>query len=301
MVAKSRVTIKNSARDRIFDIINYGALSLATLTVIYPLYYILIASITNPDLVAGGGIMVVPREVTFEGYRRILAFSQLWVGYRNTIIYTVLGTLINLVLTLTAGYALSRKDFVGRNAFMVFLLVTMLFSGGMIPRYLLVQNLGMVNTRWAMLIPTAVGAWNLIVTRTFFQSTIPQDMLDAAVVDGCSNTRFFIHIVLPISPAIIAVMALFYGVGHWNTFFDALIFIRARHLQPLQLVLREILVQNQMDLELLDDIQTMVDQQRLVESLRYGIIFVASVPILMLYPFLQKYFVKGVMIGAIKG
>ena len=301
MVGRSRLTIRNSTRDRIFDSFNYGALSLATLTVLYPLYYILIASITNPDLVSGGGIMILPREVTFEGYRRILAFSQLWVGYRNTIIYTVLGTLINLVLTLTAGYALSRKDFVGRNAFMVFLLVTMLFSGGMIPRYLLVRNLGMVNTRWAMLIPTAVGAWNLIVTRTFFQSTIPQDMLDAAVVDGCSNTRFFIHIVLPISPAIIAVMALFYGVGHWNTFFDALIFIRARHLQPLQLVLREILVQNQMDLELLDDIQTMVDQQRLVESLRYGIIFVASVPILMLYPFLQKYFVKGVMIGAIKG
>jgi putative aldouronate transport system permease protein len=291
----------NSTKDMVFDIVNYAILSAVLLSVLYPLYYVLIASISNPDLVSGAGVMLLPRDVTFEGYRRILEFSRLWVGYRNTLFYTAAGTLINLALTLTAGYALSRKDLKGRDAFMIFLLVTMLFHGGLIPRYLVVKNLGMVNTRWAMLIPQAVAAWNLIVTRTFFQTTIPQDMLDAAVVDGCGNSRFFVSIVLPLSPAIIAVMALFYGVGHWNAFFDALIFIRNRDLQPLQLVLREILVQNQMELELLDDIQTMVDQQRLVESLKYGIIFVASVPILMLYPFLQKYFVKGVMIGALKG
>ncbi len=293
--------VRLSAQDALFDAANYVILSLALLAVLYPLYFIVIASFSDPAYVNAGQVLLLPKGITFEGYARILAHAELWNGYRNTVFYTILGTTINVSLTLTAGYALSRKDLAGRRLVTRLLVFTMLFQGGLIPRYLLVKNLGMTNTIWAMVIPNAVTVWNLIIARTFFQSTIPDEMLEAAVMDGCSTTRFFFRIVLPLSPAIIAVLTLFYGVGHWNAFFDALIFLRNKKLYPLQIILRDILIAAQLQNEMVSDAESIEEKMRVAETIKYGVIIFASIPVLILYPFLQRYFVKGVLIGAIKG
>jgi multiple sugar transport system permease protein/putative aldouronate transport system permease protein len=209
--------------------------------------------------------------------------------------------MINIALTVMAAYPLSRRDLVGRNFVMFFYSFTMFFGGGIIPLYLLVRSLGMVNTRWAMLIPNAMAVWNVILTRTYFQSSIPHELLESSQIDGCSNSRFVWSIVLPLSKPIVAVISLFYGVMHWNTFFHALIFLKDSDLYPLQIVLREILIQNQMDNTMMMDIEQQQHREMLAALLKYSLIIVASVPVLLIYPFVQKYFVKGVMIGAIKG
>jgi putative aldouronate transport system permease protein len=293
--------IKRSREDKIFDAINITLLSLLLLAVFYPLYFIVIASVSNPDRIFAGEVLFLPKEITFEGYTRIFQDGKIWTGYKNTIIYTVLGTILNVALTLTAAYALSRKDFYGRNFFMIMFVFTMFFSGGLIPTYLVVKELGMVNSMWAMIIPKAVAVWNIIVARTFFQSTIPQEMLEAARVDGCSNTSFFTKIVLPLSKPIIAVMILFYAVGHWNSYFDALIYLNSENLYPLQLILRNILIQNEAAAQMVGDLESFAAQQRIAELIKYGVIIVGSLPLLIAYPFIQKYFVQGVMIGGIKG
>lgn len=291
-----------SREDKIFDFFNYLILTLFLLVVLYPLYFIVIASFSDPNQVNAGKVWLIPKDITLEGYERIFNDSNIWLGYRNTIFYTVMGTIINVVLTLTSAYALSRKDLYGRNFFMGMMVFTMMFGGGLIPRYLLIKDLGMLDTVWAMIIPNAVGVWNVIISRTFFQTTIPDELFEAATIDGCSNTRFFTRIVLPLSPALIAVMVLFYGVGHWNAFFDAMIYLKNSKLYPLQLILRDILIKNEMQSQMLmEDAETVAAQQRIAETIKYGVIIVASVPVMILYPFLQKYFVKGVMIGAIKG
>ena len=224
------------------------------------------------------------------------------MGYRNTIIYTTLGTFINVFLTITSGYVLSRKDLIGRNVILFFFTFTMFFSGGMIPTYMLVKSLGITNTVWAMVLPNAMSVWNMMIAKTFFSTSIPDELLEAAFLDGCGKLRFFSLIVLPLSKAIIAVMVLFYAVAHWNSFFNTLIYLESQTKYPLQLVLRNILLVNQMnDASMLDDISAVIERQKLAELLKYGIIIVSSVPILILYPFIQKYFVRGVMIGSIKG
>ncbi len=263
----------------------------------------LIASFSSPDSVNNGEIWLWPKDITFEGYKMIFEHEKIWTGYKNSIIYTVVGTLVNVVLTITGGYALSRKDLVGRNVFMFFIVFTMFFSGGMIPNYLLVKDLGMVNTLWAMVIPNAISVFNLIIVRTFFQSTIPDELLEAAKVDGCSDWKFFLKIVLPISTPIIAVMVLFSAVGHWNTYFSALIYLRDSNLFPLQLVLRDVLILTQAQ-EVMDSGALMegnAELQNVSELIKYGVVIIASLPVLILYPFVQKHFVKGVMIGSIKG
>lgn len=290
-----------SSSDRWFDLVNYTSLALLMLLVLYPLYFIIIASFSNPDLVNAGKLWLIPRDTTVEGYRRIFSDDSIWLGYRNTLLYTGLGTAINVVLTLTAGYALSRSDLPGRGLIMFLITFTMFFGGGLIPTYLLVKQLGMLNTIWAMVIPNAVSAFNIIITRTFFQSTIPSELLEAAVIDGCSNTRFFMRIVLPLSMPIVAVMVLFSAVGHWNAYFQALIYLKDDELYPLQIVLRNILISNDVSGNMIDDLANLSEQQRIGELMKYGIIMVASLPVLILYPFVQKYFVKGVMIGSIKG
>lgn len=289
--------------DRVFNIANYFFLTLVLVVVAYPLYFIVIASFSDPFLVNDGKIWLIPRGIMFEGYERIFRDSRIWLGYGNTVFYTVAGVAVNLLATIPAAYALSRRDLWGRNLVMGLFTFTMLFGGGLIPTYLIIKSLGILNTRWVMIIPNAVAVWNLIIARTFFQTTIPEDMLDAARIDGCTNFRFFTSVVLPVSPAIIAVMVLFYGVGHWNAFFEALIYIKDPKLYPLQLILRSILIMNEAQTEMMEaaDPDSVADQQRIIEIIKYGLIMVASVPVLMLYPFLQKYFVKGVMIGAIKG
>lgn len=292
---------KQSRGDNIFDIINYIILTIALIVVLYPLYFIVIASISDPDMVNTGKVWLSPKGLTLDGYKRIFEDTKIWVGYKNTIFYTIVGTFINILLTLPAAYALSRKDLYGRNFFMGIFTFTMFFGGGLIPTYILIRKLGMENTVWVMLIPGAVGVWNLIVAKTFFQSTIPDELLEAAVIDGCSNTKFFISIVMPLSKAITAVMVLFYGVGHWNAFFNALIYLRDPDLYPLQIILREILIQNEVDANMMADASAVSEMQRLSEMIKYAVIIVASLPVLIVYPFLQKYFVQGVMLGAIKG
>jgi putative aldouronate transport system permease protein len=295
--------VRTLGSDRVFNVVTFIVLTLTLLLVFYPLYFLVIASVSNPDAVYSGAVWLLPQELTFEGYNRIFADSSILIGYRNSAIYTILGTLISVTLTLTAGYALSRKDLVGRNLILLFFVLTMFIDGGLIPRYLLVRNLGWLNTIWAMVLPNAVGVFNLIITRTFFEITLPDELREAASIDGASNIQFFIRVVLPLSGPIIAVMVLIHAVGNWNSFFDALIFITREDMYPLQLVLRNILTQSDVtaNAAMLTGVTSYADQQRVTELIKYGMIIVASAPMIILYPFLQRYFVKGMMIGAIKG
>lgn len=296
--------MKESKSDMIFNIINSTVLFIMFVVVLYPILYIVSASISNPDLVNQGKVILFPKGIQLDGYRRVFQDDQIWIGYKNTIIYTVLGTLINLFVTLTAAFPLSRKDFVGRNVITAIFTFTMFFSGGLIPTYLLVNSLGMRNTMWALIIPCAASMYNIIITRTYFQSNVPLELQEAACIDGCSITRLFLTIVLPLSAPIIAVMSLFYGVAHWNSFFSALIYMSDEEKYPLQMVLREILVMNQMSAEMMKtgEMSDVIDEQaKLAELIKYVVIIVSSVPVLIVYPFLQRYFVKGMLVGAIKG
>ena len=295
-------------QDRILNAVLYVLLSLILLTVAYPLFFVLIASISDPVLVNTGKVWIIPRGVTLDGYAKIVQHQDLLRGYRNSLAYATLGTLLNLGLTLTAAYALSRRDLPGRNGIMLYLTFTMFFSGGLIPTFLLIRDLGLYNTFLIMVLPAggsalhlAVSVFNIIIARTFFMNTIPQELLDAAVMDGCSDLRFFRSVVLPLSGAIVAVLMVFYAVGHWNGFFHGLIYLRERERFPLQLILRDILIQNTFTEELEIDDENALAAMMLAESIKYGMIIVASVPVLLLYPFVQKHYVRGVMIGAIKG
>ncbi|WP_404810107.1 carbohydrate ABC transporter permease [Metabacillus halosaccharovorans] len=294
-------TTRRSKEDKIFDLINIFLVAIMVILVVYPLYFIVIASISNPNMIYEGKVWLLPKDITFEGYQRIFSDSKIWLGYKNSIIYTFVGTLVNVSCTLMAAYALSRRDLYGRNLIMFLFLFTMFFSGGLIPTYLVVKNLGLLNTMWALILPKAVAVWNVIVARTFFQTSIPNELLEAAKIDGCSDAKFFWKIVLPLSKPIVAVMVLFYAVGHWNSYFDALIYLNNEDLYPLQLILRNILIQNEASTQMMSDIDSLAAKQRVSELIKYGVIIVASIPLLVLYPFVQKYFVKGVMIGGIKG
>lgn len=293
-------SIRRSRADKAFDVIDYILMGLAFLVVAYPLYFVIIASISDPIAIYEGKVILFPVGVTFEGYERIFSYASLFTGYKNTLIYTSVGTAINVALTITAAYALSRKELVGRNAVMMGVMITMIFSGGQIPNYLLVRNLGIYNTMWALILPGAVSSYNLIVARTFFQQNIPDELREAAELDGCTDAGFFFRVVLPLSGSIIAVMVLFYAVGHWNSYYNALIYMSSQSKYPLQLVLRNILIVNTMD-DMVNDVATQAAQQRMGDLIKYGMIIVSSLPLMILYPFLQKYFVQGVMIGAIKG
>ncbi len=293
--------VTRSLDDKIFDAFIIAALVLVLIATLYPLYFVVIASFSDPLLVGAGKVLFVPKGVHVDAYRMVLRDPDILTGYRNTIFYTLAGTTLNVLLTILAAYPLSRKDLVGRPVFTWLLVFTMFFSGGLIPTYLLVSDLGLRDTVWALLLPGAISVWNVIIMRTFFQSTIPDELREAAQLDGCSNTGLLVRVVLPLSKPILAVMVLYYGVAHWNSFFNALIYITQSRLYPLQLVLRSILVQNRISEEMMADVDSIAQRQLLVESIKYAVIIVSTLPIMMLYPFLQRYFVKGVMIGAIKG
>lgn len=290
-----------SRGDRIFSMINYFILILVTIVVMYPLLFVLSASFSDPQAVLRGEMLLWPKGVNFNSYLKIFQNKDIINGFTNTLIYTTLGTFINLVMTILAAYPLSRKDFVGRNAIMALLVFTMFFSGGLIPTYLLIKNLGMLNTLWVMIIPNAVSIWNIIIMRTFFQQSIPGELQEAATIDGCSNIKILTRMILPLSMPIIAVTILFYAVGHWNAFFNALLYLSDKEKFPLQLILREILIQGQTSDMVKMSTESAIKQQREVEGIKYAVLVVANIPVLVLYPFLQRYFVKGVMIGAIKG
>ncbi|WP_339207294.1 carbohydrate ABC transporter permease [Paenibacillus sp. FSL K6-3182] len=298
--------VKESGRDKVFLLCNYIYVFLAFIVVAYPVIYMISASISDPKLVGSGEMWLWPKGITFEGYQRVFQNSSIWSGYGNTILYTVVGTSINLFVTLPAAYALSRKDFMGRNFFMGMFLVTMFFGGGLVPSYLLIKELGMVNTIWAIVIPSAASIWNIIVARTFFQSSIPKELQEAAQIDGCTNLRLFVKIILPLSMPIIAVMALFYGVGNWNSYFSALIYLNDAAKYPLQLVLRQILVLQEMSAQgggAMDasTASALNSKAEIAALVKYAVIIVATAPIIAVYPFLQRYFVQGVMIGSVKG
>lgn len=299
--------IKDSRSDRIFSLINGFILFVIFFVIVYPLVYVLSASVSEPRAVNSGKMVLLPVGFTAEGYKAVFAFSDIWRGYANTLFYTFAGTTLNLFVTLPCAYALSRPDFWGRNFFMTLFVITMYFGGGMIPAYLNIKELGLLNTYWVMIIPGLISVYNLIVARTFFASSIPVALQEAAMIDGSSDFRTFLTIVMPLSQAIIVVLALYYGVGHWNAYFNAMIYLSDRAKYPLQLILREILVENQMDaanIMLTDDplaVASAYKAQERADLLKYAIIVVATVPMLLLYPSLQKFFEKGVMIGAVKG
>ncbi|MEF3306604.1 carbohydrate ABC transporter permease [Paenibacillus sp. GYB003] len=296
-----RSTIRETRGDKLFTVANYIVLSLFLVTVLYPLIYVASASVSSSDAVIAGEVWLWPVRPTLEGYAAVFRHKLIWSGFMNSVFYTAAGTAINVAMTILAAYPLSRKDFYGKNVFMFLFVFTMMFSGGLIPTYLVVKDLGLLNTVWSMLLPGALGVWNMIITRTYFQTTIPDELLEASQLDGCTDFQFVRKIVLPLSGPIIAVITLFYAVGHWNSYFNALIYLKSQHLFPLQLVLRDILVQNDVDLNMLMDVQEQAKREGLRELLKYSLIVVASVPLLVVYPFVQKYFVKGIMIGSLKG
>lgn len=286
--------------DKVFDVVNTLLLVVIFLIILYPLYYIVIASFSDPDLVLTGRIFLLPKGFQLESYKKVFGNGEIMDGYLHTIMYAAVGTCINLAVTLAAGYALSRPDLRGRKGFTLFFVFTMFFGGGTVPTYMLVRNLHLLNTFWAMVIPNAMSVWNLILCRNFFESNIPKELLEVSQIDGCRNDYFFFKIVLPLSKALIAVMVLFYAVGHWNSYMQPLLYLSDRSKYPLQLVLKNILISSQPDASLAG-MTDRAEMYKQTEMLKYALVVVSSVPMIVLYPFVQKYFVQGVMVGSVKG
>lgn len=284
-----------------FDVIRNGFLIFLTVVTIYPLWFIVVASVSDSQLINSGTLLLFPKGFHTLGYRRVFEDWRIWTGYLNTIFYTVGGTLFGTFATVLAGYAFSRKDLPGAGILMKLFVFTMYFSGGLIPTYILIKNLGLTDTRLLMILQGSISVYNIIVVRSFMKSNIPDELLDAATVDGCGNGIFFVSIVLPLSKAIMAVMVLYIAVSHWNAYFNALIYLTDRYKYPLQVFLREILLQTTAFNEIVEDAEAALEMQQMTATIRYSVIVVATAPILCVYPFIQKYFVKGVMIGSVKG
>lgn len=302
MTANANNIIKPTPADRVFRYVSLFFLLIVMVLLTYPLLFVINAAFTDPLQLYSSPLLLYPKGFNLGSYRITFANADIWIGYRNSLIYTFLGTIVNIVMTILGAYPLSRKDFVGRNVLTFFYSFTMFFSGGLIPYYLVVSGLGLVDNLWTMIIPGAVSVYNMIIMRTFFSTNIPTELEEAAKIDGCSNFRLLLSVVLPLSTPILAVLSLYYGVDHWNGYFHAMIFLNNRNRYPLQLFLREILIQNQMS----DMLQIATDEkyaQRMMDQLglKYVVIVVSTLPIFIIYPFLQKFFNKGVLVGALKG
>lgn len=289
-----------------FDVVNTSLVVLITLIVIYPLYFSVIASFSGPKQVALGNTLLWVKDFSTEAYKYVLEEEQLWIGYRNSIIYLILGTLYNLILTIPAAYVMSKKYLPFRGALSWYFFITMYISGGMIPNYLLIKDLSLIDSPWVMIIGAGVSCYNLIVTRQYFSSSIPEDIYEACYIDGASELTCFTKIAVPLAKPIIAVMALYYGVGHWNGFYSALLYLRKSEYYPLQLVLRNILISNELSTAAIENadaatVAYLVHRAEMVQVMKYAIIFIASAPLLIAYPFVQKHFTKGIMIGSVKG
>lgn len=297
---KKGTKLKKSKEDKVFDFIIYGIAILLILITLYPMYFIVIASVSDPNLVSSGEIMFVPRGLNFKAYEQLKNYPQIWIGYRNTILYVIVGTIITLVVNIPASYALSRKRLYGRKLFTAFYLIPMFFTGGLIPTYLAVQQFNLLDTFWVMVLPFSVVTYYIIVGRTFFANSIPDDLWEAAQLDGCGYMGFFFRVVLPLSKAVIAVIALWAAVGQWNGYFNALIYLKNPELQPLQIALRKILINNQTMSSMLTGAAA-TEAQQMADLIKYAIIVVSSAPIMCMYPLVQKYFNQGVMLGSLKG
>ena len=289
--------IRKSKSDKIYDIIVYTIITILLILVLYPMYFVLIASFSDPTAVSAGEVVLWPKGFSLAGYQQLLQFKNIWIGYRNTIFYALFGTLCMLAVNIPAGYALSRADMYGRKFLKVLYIIPMFFGGGLIPTYLTIRSYGMLDTVWALILPSSISIYYIIVARSFFETSIPEELHDAAQIDGLSYFGYFFKIVLPLSSAILAVIGLYYFVGHWNDFMTGLIYITDDTKQPLQVVLQQLLLVAQ-------GTGTNVNaaaQQQAADQIKFGIIIVSTLPLLVLYPFLQKYFNKGVMLGAVKG
>lgn len=293
--------VRHSASDKRFEVLLILIMGIIGILVLYPLIYVLSSSFSSPSAVMSGKVWLFPVDFSLEGYQAIFKNHQVLVGYRNSLFYMVAGTCINVVMTMLAAYPLSRSDMPGQGPIMLLFTFTMIFSGGMIPTYLVIKNLHMLNTVWSMLIPGAISVHNMIIARTFIRSSIPHEMLEAAQIDGCSDTQYFFRMVLPLSGSVIAVIVLYYAIAHWNAYFNAFMYLSDQKLYPLQLFLRDILISNKVDASMVIIDDGAVAKEGLAELLKYSLIVVAILPVMVIYPFVQKHFVKGVMIGAVKG
>lgn len=297
--AKANKLLKSTMGDKVFYALNYLFLGLMTLIILYPIYFIIIAAISDPDAVLAGEVVLYPVRVTLSGFQKILERADVWRGYLNTIIYTVLTVVLSLIVTIPAGWALSRKTLLGKKYFMIYFIIPMFFGGGLIPFYNVMNSLHLVNNMWSVILPSILSVWNLFMTRTFFESSIPEGLVEAARIDGAGEWRIFTNLVIPLSKAILAVMALYYAVGQWNSYFNAMIFLQDENLYPLQLVLKEILIASESTTG--GSGETILEQYRLANQIKYVSVIVSSAPVICLYPFVQKYFAQGVMIGSLKG
>ena len=298
---KHLFSVKYSAEDKLLYIITYVCLSILLIIVAYPMVYVISSSFSSGRAVMAGRVVFLPVEPTFDGYRVMGTYRNIIIGYRNTILYTAVGTAVCVFMTLIAAYPLSRKNFMGRKIYMTLFVVTMLFFGGLIPLYIVIMQLKLMNTMWAIILPWAISPVNMIITRTFFVSTIPSELLEASQIDGCSDFYYFFKILLPLSKAVIAVIALFYAVDFWNSWFYAMLFIRNPNKHPLQLVLRDLLIINKVDTSSIRDPELLQRLTNMLELMKYSLIVIATAPLAIIYPFVQKYFIKGVMIGSVKG
>lgn len=287
--------------DKVMDIVTYLLIGIIVIITIYPLYFVIIASVSDPTMVSAGKVFLLPKNTSLAGYTHIFEDNRVWSGYLNTILYTLGGTAFSMVTTIPAAYALSRKELPFRKGIMIFFTFTMFFNGGLIPTYFLIDGLHLRNTPWVMIIPFAVNVYNLIVARSFFESSLPEELLEAAKLDGCNYTQFFFKIAIPLSKAIIAVIGLYYAVAYWNEYMRALLYIQDEALKPLQIVLRDILVSNQAISSTSGLNMDGSSLQKLADMMKYALIVVSTLPLMVVYPLLQKYFEKGVMIGSVKG
>ncbi|MBB6672932.1 carbohydrate ABC transporter permease [Cohnella nanjingensis] len=299
-MATAATRIKESAADRAFLIVVYAILIVVVIAVLYPLIYIVSSSVSSPSAVSAGRVWLWPVDLSLKGYQTLFKDPQVLTGYGNSLFYTAAGTAISVCLTVMLAYPLSRKTLFGRNLLMMVITFTMLFSGGLIPTYMVVKALGMIDSRWALLIPNAVWVWQVIIARSFFQSSIPEELVEASEMDGCSDLRFMRSVVIPLSKPIIAVLVLMYAVGQWNAYFDALIYLKTADKFPLQLILRSIIIQNNSGNSVMDAMKQ-VERQQLAELLKYSLIVVATLPVLIIYPFVQRHFVQGMLVGSVKG
>lgn len=293
--------LKKSVSDKVFYALNYTLLTLAFFVVLIPLLHVVAQSVSAPTEVIAGRVFILPRKITFMAYQEIFRSKLLLSGYGNSILYTVVGTVTNIVMTVMCAYPLSRKDFLGRKWMMWLFVFTMIFSAPLIPTYLNVRNLKLLNSMWAVILPGAIGVYNMVVARTFFMNSIPDEMIEAAELDGANDMRIVWHLVLPLSKSIMAVLTLFYAVSHWNSYFDAFMYLSSEDKLPLQVVLRNILANAKMIEEMANASVEQSQRLAMVEVLKYAVIVFGSLPVIMLYPFVQKHFVKGVMVGSVKG
>lgn len=301
MSVKVKKSIKTSKQDALFYAVIYAVILLILIILLWPLIFIVSSSLSSKEAVMAGRVFLLPVDFSLEGYKAVFQTNEVLIGFRNTVLYTLFGTMLNVALTLIAAYPLSRKDLPYRRVWSFIFTFTMIFSGGMIPTYMVVNKLGFMNSPLAMILPTAMSVYNLMIARTFMENSIPNELLEAARVDGCDDIAYFWKILLPLSKPVIAVITLYYAVAHWNSYFNAFLYITDSKLNPLQIVLRNILLANQIDTAMTTDFDTMTSKQGLADVLKYSLIVVSTLPVMIMYPFVQKHFTKGVMIGAVKG